>query len=114
MRSRGSNRNDDSDGDGVGDNTDEFPSADESIDSDGDGVVTPPTCPSNGDQTIDSDGDGYGDNSDGVDGDAYPQDAYSGPIQTEMDGDNPSGTTPDGCPTVNGFQQKTHGCPDGD
>ena len=66
----------DSDGDGVGDNTDEFPNAaDESVDSDGDGVGdNSDMFPSNGDQTIDSDGDGYGDNTDGVDGDAYPLD----------------------------------------
>jgi hypothetical protein len=108
----------DSDGDGVGDNTDEFPnSADESVDSDGDGVGdNTDMFPSNGDQTIDSDGDGYGDNSDGVDGDAYPQDASQW-ADTDRDGygDNPSGTTPDGCPTVNGFStEDRYGCPDGD
>ncbi|MEC7180586.1 MAG: hypothetical protein VXW36_04275, partial [Candidatus Thermoplasmatota archaeon] len=108
----------DSDGDGVGDNTDEFPnSADESIDSDGDGVGdNTDMFPSNGDQTIDSDGDGYGDNSDGADGDAYPQDASQW-ADTDRDGygDNPSGTTPDGCPTVNGFStEDRYGCPDGD
>ncbi len=108
----------DSDGDGVGDNTDEFPnSADESVDSDGDGVGdNTDMFPSNGDQTIDSDGDGYGDNSDGVGGDAYPQDASQW-ADTDRDGygDNPSGTTPDGCPTVNGFStEDRYGCPDAD
>ena len=108
----------DSDGDGVGDNTDEFPnSADESVDSDGDGVGdNTDMFPSNGDQTIDSDGDGYGDNSDGVDGDAYPQDASQW-ADSDRDGygDNPSGTTPDGCPTLNGFStEDRYGCPDGD
>ena len=108
----------DSDGDGVGDNTDEFPnSADESIDSDDDGVGdNTDMFPSNGDQTIDSDGDGYGDNSDGIDGDAYPQDASQW-ADTDRDGygDNPLGTTPDGCPTVNGFStEDRYGCPDGD
>ena len=64
----------DTDGDGVGDNTDEFPnSVNESVDSDGDGVGdNADMFPSNSDQTIDSDGDGYGDNSEGIDGDAYP------------------------------------------
>lgn len=108
----------DSDGDGVGDNTDEFPNAaDESVDSDGDGVGdNSDMFPSNGDQTIDSDGDGYGDNTDGVDGDAYPLDATQW-ADTDKDGygDNPTGTTPDGCPTVNGFStEDRYGCPDSD
>jgi len=108
----------DSDGDGVGDNTDEFPNqADESIDSDGDGVGdNTDMFPENGDQTIDSDGDGYGDNSDGVDGDAYPLDATQW-FDTDRDGygDNPTGTTPDGCPSINGFStQDRYGCPDSD
>lgn len=108
----------DSDGDGVGDNTDEFPnSADESIDSDGDGVGdNTDVFPSNGDQTIDSDGDGYGDNSEGQDGDAYPLDSSQW-ADSDKDGygDNPTGTTPDGCPNVNGFStEDRYGCPDSD
>ena len=108
----------DTDGDGVGDNTDEFPnSVNESIDSDGDGVGdNSDMFPSNGDQTIDSDGDGYGDNSDGIDGDAYPLDASQW-SDTDRDGygDNPAGTTPDGCPNINGFStEDRYGCPDSD
>ena len=108
----------DSDGDGVGDNTDEFPnSADESVDSDGDGVGdNTDVFPSNGDQTIDSDGDGYGDNSEGQDGDAYPLDSSQW-ADSDKDGygDNPTGTTPDGCPNVNGFStEDRYGCPDSD
>ena len=108
----------DSDGDGVGDNTDEFPnSADESVDSDGDGVGdNTDVFPSNGDQIIDSDGDGYGDNSEGQDGDAYPLDSSQW-ADSDKDGygDNPTGTTPDGCPNVNGFStEDRYGCPDSD
>ncbi len=108
----------DSDGDGVGDNTDEFPnSADESVDSDGDGVGdNTDVFPSNGDQTLDSDGDGYGDNSEGQDGDAYPLDSSQW-ADSDKDGygDNPTGTTPDGCPNVNGFStEDRYGCPDSD
>ena len=108
----------DTDGDGVGDNTDEFPnSVNESVDSDGDGVGdNADMFPSNGDQTIDSDGDGYGDNSDGIDGDAYPLDASQW-SDTDRDGygDNPAGTTPDGCPNINGFStEDRYGCPDSD
>ena len=108
----------DSDGDGVGDNTDEFPNiADESVDSDGDGVGdNSDMFPDNSDQTIDSDGDGYGDNSEGQDGDAYPLDASQW-SDSDRDGygDNPEGTTPDGCPSINGFSvEDRYGCPDGD
>ena len=108
----------DSDGDGVGDNTDEFPNiADESADSDGDGVGdNSDMFPDNSDQTIDSDGDGYGDNSEGQDGDAYPLDASQW-SDSDRDGygDNPEGTTPDGCPSINGFSvEDRYGCPDGD
>jgi hypothetical protein len=108
----------DSDGDGVGDNSDEFPNiADESIDSDGDGVGdNSDMFPSNPEQTIDSDGDGYGDNPDGQDGDIYPTDGSQW-ADTDRDGygDNPQGTLADGCPLVNGFSTKDrYGCPDGD
>lgn len=62
----------DSDGDGVGDNSDAFPNdSTESRDTDGDGygdnIDVFPTNPS---EWFDSDGDGVGDNSD-----AYPNDA---------------------------------------
>ena len=62
----------DSDGDGVGDNSDIFPSdANETIDSDSDGVGdNSDAFPSDANETIDSDGDGVGDNSD-----AFPSDA---------------------------------------
>ena len=108
----------DTDGDGVGDNSDEFPTIpDESVDSDGDGVGdNSDMFPSNPDQTIDSDGDGYGDNSDGQDGDLYPTDSSQW-ADTDRDGygDNPQGTLADGCPLVNGFStQDRYGCPDGD
>ena len=108
----------DSDGDGVGDNADEFPnSANESVDSDGDGVGdNTDMFPTNGDQTTDSDGDGYGDNSEGQDGDAYPLDGSQwSDIDRDGYGDNPTGITPDGCPTLNGFSTEDRfGCPDGD
>lgn len=108
----------DSDGDGVGDNSDEFPSIPgESVDSDGDGVGdNSDMFPSNPDQTIDSDGDGYGDNSNGQEGDVYPTDSSQW-ADTDRDGygDNPQGTLADGCPEVNGFSTKDrYGCPDGD
>lgn len=108
----------DTDGHGVGDNSDEFPTIpDESVDSDGDGVGdNSDMFPSNPDQTIDSDGDGYGDNSDGQDGDLYPTDSSQW-ADTDRDGygDNPQGTLADGCPLVNGFStQDRYGCPDGD
>ena len=108
----------DSDGDGVGDNADEFPNiANETVDSDGDGVGdNADMFPSNPDQTIDSDGDGYGDDSDGQDGDAYPFDASQW-VDSDRDGygDNPTGTTPDSCPNVNGFSKEDrYGCPDSD
>ena len=67
-------------------------------------------------QWEDSDGDGYGDNSDGIDGYAYPLDASQW-FDTDRDGygDNPAGTTPDGCPNINGFStEDRYGCPDSD
>ena len=108
----------DSDGDGVTDALDAFPTnPSESLDSDGDGVGdNSDMFPSNPEQTIDSDGDGYGDNSDGQDGDIYPTDSSQW-IDSDRDGygDNPQGTLADGCPQVNGFStQDRYGCPDGD
>ena len=50
------NENQDSDGDGVGDNSDQCEGYDDSIDIDDDGIID--GC----DDLIDSDGDGVGDN----------------------------------------------------
>ena len=71
----------DSDGDGVGDSTDAFPNdSSEDTDSDGDGVGdNSDPFPNDGNETADSDGDGVGDNSD-----ALPND---GNETTDSDGD---------------------------
>ena len=60
----------DSDGDGVGDNSDAFPNdASETVDSDGDGVGdNSDAFPNDASETVDSDGDGVGDNSDACQG----------------------------------------------
>jgi len=71
----------DSDGDGVGDNSDAFPNdANETIDSDGDGVGNNADAfPNDASETVDSDGDGVGNNAD-----AFPND----PNETiDSDGD---------------------------
>ena len=62
----------DSDGDGVGDNSDAFPNnASETMDTDGDGIGdNSDAFPDDSSETLDSDGDGVGDNSD-----AFPDDA---------------------------------------
>ena len=62
----------DTDGDGVGDNSDAFPNdATETTDTDGDGVGdNSDAFPNDATETTDTDGDGYGDNSD-----AFPNDA---------------------------------------
>ena|GEM_PF-2541433 len=56
----------DSDGDGVGDNSDAFPyDSNETMDSDGDGVGdNSDAFPYDSNETLDSDGDSFGDNSD--------------------------------------------------
>ena len=71
----------DSDGDGVGDNSDAFPNnASETMDTDGDGIGdNSDAFPDDASETLDSDGDGVGDNSD-----AFPDDATE--IQ-DSDGD---------------------------
>ncbi len=71
----------DSDGDGVGDNADAFPNdASETADSDGDGVGdNADAFPSDPTETTDSDGDGVGDNAD-----AFPNDASE---TADSDGD---------------------------
>ncbi|GIS43987.1 MAG: hypothetical protein Ct9H90mP16_10570 [Candidatus Poseidoniales archaeon] len=60
----------DSDGDGVGDNADEFPNnAAESKDSDGDGVGdNSDMFPNDASESMDTDGDGVGDNTDVCEG----------------------------------------------
>ena len=67
-----SNETQDSDGDGVGDNADAFPTdSNETQDSDGDGVGdNADAFPTDSNETQDSDGDGVGDNAD-----AYPNDS---------------------------------------
>ncbi len=71
----------DSDGDGVGDNGDAFPNdSTESADSDGDGVGdNADVFPSDPTEAVDSDGDGVGDN-----GDAFPTDPAE---SADSDGD---------------------------
>ena len=56
----------DADGDGIGDEIDQFPDdADESMDSDGDGVGdNDDAFPFDANETLDTDGDGIGDNAD--------------------------------------------------
>ncbi len=71
----------DSDGDGVGDKSDAFPdNANEQLDSDGDNVGDKSDAfPDNANEQLDSDGDGVGDNAD-----VFPND----PLETEdSDGD---------------------------
>ena len=72
----------DSDGDGVGDNTDVFPyDFLETVDSDGDGVGdNSDAFPSDASETLDSDDDGIGDNID-----AFPTDA-SETLDSDGDG----------------------------
>ena len=76
----------DSDGDGVGDNSDAFPNdATETVDTDGDGVGdNSDAFPNDATETVDTDGDGVGDNSD-----AFPTDATE-TVDTDGDevGDN--------------------------
>jgi len=77
----------DSDGDGVGDDVDDFPDdPDETTDSDGDGVDDFPDDP---DETTDSDGDGVGDVADD-----FPDDPEQGRETDEPDtGGEPGGGT---------------------
>ena len=81
----------DSDGDGVGDNTDAFPNdATESVDSDGDGVGdNADAFPNDASETTDSDGDGVGDEED-----VFPNDANR---SADSDGDGIDDTRDD-CP----------------
>ena len=71
----------DSDGDGVGDNADAFPNdPNESVDSDGDGTGdNSDAFPNDSTETADTDNDGVGDNAD-----AFPNDASE---TTDSDGD---------------------------
>ena len=81
FRSNDANETLDTDGDGVGDNSDAFPNdASETLDSDGDGVGdNSDVFPFNALESLDSDGDGVGDNTD-----AFPNDANE---TTDTDGD---------------------------
>ena len=72
----------DSDGDGVGDNSDPTPNG-EDTDSDGDGVPdTEDAFPNDSSETLDTDGDGIGNNADtDDDGDGYPDTrSIAGPL----------------------------------
>ena len=77
----------DTDGDGVGDNADVFPSdATETVDSDGDGVGdNTDAFPDDGSEAVDTDGDGVGDNAD-----AFPNDPTE---DTDADGDGVGANT---------------------
>ncbi|MGB1233178.1 MAG: hypothetical protein ACPHF0_03285, partial [Poseidonia sp.] len=60
--------------------------------------------------------DGYGDNTNGQDGDVFPEESTQW-ADTDRDGygDNPDGFKPDSCPTVNAFSSlDRYGCPDSD
>jgi hypothetical protein len=71
----------DTDGDGVGDNSDAFPTdPNESVDTDGDGVGdNSDAFPTDPNESVDTDGDGVGDNSD-----AFPTDPNE---SADTDGD---------------------------
>jgi alpha-tubulin suppressor-like RCC1 family protein len=75
------NETTDSDGDGIGNNADAFPNdANETVDSDGDGIGdNSDAFPNDASETVDSDGDGVGDDSD-----AFPNDPNE---TTDSDGD---------------------------
>jgi alpha-tubulin suppressor-like RCC1 family protein len=76
------NENTDSDGDDIGNNADAFPNdANETMDSDGDGVGNNADIfPNDANETVDFDGDGVGDNSD-----AFPNDV-SETVDSDGDG----------------------------
>ena len=62
----------DSDGDGIGDNSDPYPFINNDLDSDGDGIPDlQDDFPNDITQWMDSDGDGYGDNATGTAPDAF-------------------------------------------
>ena len=86
----------DTDGDGVGDNSDVFPTdVTESMDSDGDGVGdNGDAFPNDANETMDSDGDGVGDNAD-----VFPNDASE---TTDTDGDG-IGDNADQYPLIDNF-----------
>ena len=88
----------DSDGDGVGDDTDAFPEdATETMDSDGDDVGdNTDAFPNDPLETMDSDGDGVGDNAD-----AFPSDPSKTKVTDSGTGGGGGGTPPDsGDPTI--------------
>jgi hypothetical protein len=109
----------DSDGDGAGDNVDDFPfDASETTDSDGDGVGdNADAFPNDATETVDSDGDGIGDNKDtnptindflDTDGDTFPDlvDMFPNDASQWMDadgdgyGDNATGSRADAFPAL--------------
>ena len=82
----------DTDGDGVTDSQDAFPTdSTQDEDTDGDGFgdnpsgTTPDLFPDDSSQWSDSDGDGYGDNPEGNDSDAFPTNPYQW-IDSDGDG----------------------------
>jgi len=70
------------------------------VDSDGDGVADAQDAfPTNADQASDRDGDGYGDNSDAADGDAFPDDSTQWADRDgDGYGDDLEGAMPDAFP----------------
>ena len=98
----------DSDGDGHGDESDDFPDDEtEWSDSDGDGVGdNSDEFPNDASETKDSDGDGYGDNSD-----VFPYDSTQ---WSDRDGDgygdNRTGLNPDNCPDSSTTIVEADGC----
>ena len=85
----------DSDSDGVGDNSDDFPNdASETKDSDNDGVGdNSDAFPNDSNETVDSDSDGVGDNSD-----AYPEDPTRTVEESKSEEEESSGLP--GFPTI--------------
>ena len=123
-----SSQDEDTDGDGYGDdphgnNSDAFPTDfSQWLDSDGDGYGDNPdgndsdAFINNSGQWVDSDGDGYGDNTNSEGGDRFPDDPTQWSDQ-DFDGygDETTGTNGDHCPELNGFSTvDRRGCKDTD
>ena len=123
-----STQNEDTDGDGFGDNQagnspDKFPDdVSQWADTDQDGYGDNPdgndsdAFPTNPDQWVDSDGDGYGDNMNKQQGDRFPNDPTQwSDSDSDGYGDNLNGTDGDACPSQNGFSTLDRiGCKDSD
>jgi hypothetical protein len=119
---------DDTDGDGYGDdangnNSDKFPyDVSQWADEDGDGHGDNPdgndsdAFINNSEQWYDSDGDGYGDNIQKDQGDRYPEDSTQwSDSDGDGFGDEVDGVNGDNCPTINGFSTiDRRGCKDSD